>query len=343
MMKLQNKFMSLVLIIALLVTVAFAGDIDRAGTSAGVQVQIPTGGRTMGMNGSDIAYTSGVDAIFYNPAGLSDFNGRFSGMFSASRYIADISYNYFAVAFNTGRQGVIAINMKALSFGEIPITTVQDMDGESGATYSPSFSVMGATYSRKLTDRINVGFTAKLIYESVPRASATALAFDFGLQYHNLIDIEGLSLGLSIRNIGTNMNYSGTALLNRARVVGETYNDYLYHPTSSDQLPASMEMGLSYKPADLIMLSAVYQNSNTEADYIRIGTELNFADIGFVRAGYAIQILESGAEQGNSVFGLTLGAGVKFKVAQTDILVDYVFRPAQYLGSQNLICLGIGL
>lgn len=342
-MKLQNKFMSLVLIIALLATVAYAGDIDRAGTSSGVQVQIPVGGRSMGMNGADIAYNKGVDALFYNPAGLSGLSGRFSGMFSSAKYIADINYNYFAVAFNTGKQGVIAVSMKALTFGDIPITTVQDMDGESGATYSPSFSVMGATYSRKLTDRIGVGITAKLIYESVPRASATALAFDFGLQYHDLVDIKGLSLGLAIRNIGTNMQYGGTGLLNSARATGESYNDYFYHPTSSDQLPASMEMGLSYKLADLIMLSAVYQNSNTEADYLKIGTELNFSNIGFIRAGYAIQILESGAEMGNSVFGVTLGAGVKFQVAQSNITVDYVFRPAQYLGAQNLICLGIGL
>ncbi|MDD3716265.1 MAG: PorV/PorQ family protein [Candidatus Marinimicrobia bacterium] len=343
MMKLHNKFMSLVLIIALLVTVAYAGDVDRAGTSAGVQVQIPVGGRTLGMNGSDIAYTRGVDAIFYNPAGLSDFDGRFSGMFASAKYIADINYNYFGVAFNTGQQGVIAVNIKTLSFGDIPITTVQDMDGESGATYSPSFSTMGATYSRKLTDRINVGLTAKLIYESVPRANATALAFDFGLQYHNLVDIEGLSLGLAIRNIGTNMQYSGSGLLNRARVVGETYNDYFYHPTSSDQLPASMEIGLSYQAGELLLLGATYQNSNTEADYLRIGTELNFANIGFIRAGYAIQILQAGAEMGNSVFGLTLGAGVKFQVAQSNISVDYVFRPSQLLGSQNLICLGIAL
>ncbi|MDZ7796353.1 MAG: hypothetical protein U5N56_04600 [Candidatus Marinimicrobia bacterium] len=188
-----------------------------------------------------------------------------------------------------------------------------------------------------------VGLTGKLIYESVPRASATALAFDFGLQYKDLVEVEGLSLGLAIRNIGTNMQYGGTGLLNSARVEGETYDDYFYHPTSSDQLPASMEMGLSYKAGDMLMLSAVYQNSNTETDYLRVGTELNFADMGFVRAGYAFQLMDADAELGGSVFGLTLGAGVKFQVSSTNIKVDYVFRPAQHFGSQNLICLGIGL
>ena len=341
-MKYHNKFMSLVLIMALVVTVAYAGDVDRAGTTAGVQVQIPVGGRSLGMNGSDIAYTTGVDAMYWNPAGLSAFDGRVDAMFSSAKNIAEIGNNFFGIAFNTGQSGVIGISMKALSFGEIPITTVQDMDGDGGATYSPSFSVIGASYARKLTDRINVGLTAKLIYESVPRASATSLAFDFGIQYKDLIEIKGLSLGLAIRNIGTNMEYTGTGLLVSARQVGETYNDYLYHPTSSDQLPASLEMGLSFKPTDMLMLSAVYQNSNTETDYLRVGTELNFANIGFVRAGYAFQ-LDGGSELGNSVYGLTLGAGVKFQINQTNICVDYVYRPAQLLGNENLICLGVGL
>lgn len=342
-MKLQNKFMSLVLIMALIVGVAYAGDIDRTGTISGVQVQIPVGGRTLGMNGSDIAYTSGVDAIYWNPAGLSDFEGRVDGLFSSAKNIADISNNFFGLAFNMGSTGVLGVSMKTLSFGEIPITTVQDMDGDGGATYSPTFGVIGLSYARKLTDRINVGLTGKFIYESIPRASATAVAFDFGLQYKDLMDVKGLSMGLAIRNMGSNMQYAGTAMLVSATEEGESYDDYFYHPTSSDQLPASMEMGVSYKPTDMLMLSAVYQNTTSENDYLRVGTELNFADIGFVRAGYAFQLKTAGAELGDSIYGLTLGAGVKFEISTTKIRVDYVYRPAQYFGGENLICLGIGL
>ncbi|MCK4531171.1 MAG: hypothetical protein KAU44_08320, partial [Candidatus Marinimicrobia bacterium] len=188
-----------------------------------------------------------------------------------------------------------------------------------------------------------IGLNAKLIYESIPRASGTALAFDFGLQYHNLMDVEGLGLGLAIRNMGSNMQYDGTAMLLSAREEDETYDDFFNVLTSSDQLPASMELGLTYKPTDMILVSATYQNSNAETDYLKVGTELNFAGIGFVRAGYAFQLNAAGADLGYSVYGLTLGAGVKFDVSTTKISVDYVFRPGQFLGTENLICLGIGL
>jgi len=342
-MKFQNKFMSLFLIAALLVGVAFAGDVDRTGTTAGVQVQIPVGGRSLAMGGSDIAYTNGVDAIFWNPAGLSDVKGQVDAMFSSAKIIADINTNYFALAFNTGGNGVLAVNMKSLGMGEIPVTTIQDMDGDGGTTFSPTFAVIGASYARNLTDRISVGLTGKLVYESIPRASGTALAFDFGLQYTDLMDVKGLGLGLAIRNIGTNMEYTGTGMLLKAREEYETYDDFFNILTSSDQLPASMEMGLTYKPTDMIMVSAVYQNSNAETDYLKVGTELNFAGIGFVRAGYNFQLNKAGADLGYSVYGLTLGAGVKFDISTTKISVDYVFRPGQFLGTENLICLGIGL
>ena len=342
-MKLQNKFMSLVLIAVLSIGLAFAGDVDRAGTTGGVQVQIPVGGRSLGMGGSDIAFTEGVDAIFWNPAGLSAVKGQADAMFSSAKIIADISTNYFALAFNTGSNGVLAVNVKSLAMGAIPMTTVGDMDGEGGGTFSPTFATIGASYARTLTDKIGVGITAKIIYESIPGASASATAFDFGLQYKNLMDVEGLSLGLAIRNIGTNMQYAGTGTLFQGTLEDETYDDFFSVLTSSDQLPASMEMGLSYKPTDMILLSAVYQNSNTESDYLKIGTELNFANIGFVRAGYNFQLNANGADLGYSVYGLTLGAGVKFDVNSTAITVDYVFRPGMMLGNENLICLGIGL
>jgi hypothetical protein len=109
--------------------------------------------------------------------------------------------------------------------------------------------------------------TGKLVYESIPRASGTALAFDFGLQYKDLMDVEGLGLGLTIRNIGTNMEYKGTAMLLKAREEFETYDDFFNVLTSSDQLPASMEMGLTYKPTDMILLSAVYQTLQVSASY----------------------------------------------------------------------------
>ena len=62
------------------------------------------------------------------------------------------------------------------------------------------------------------GITGKLVYESIPRASASALALDVGVQYTGLNDVEGLGLALALTNIGTDMHYEGSGLTSQATV-----------------------------------------------------------------------------------------------------------------------------
>ncbi|NOY60432.1 MAG: hypothetical protein GXO75_16090 [Calditrichaeota bacterium] len=52
----------------------YAGDADRIGTAAGTQVLVPVGARDLAMAGSDIVFTTGVDAIYWNPAGFLTWN-----------------------------------------------------------------------------------------------------------------------------------------------------------------------------------------------------------------------------------------------------------------------------
>ncbi len=53
----------------------------------------------------------------------------------------------------------------------------------TGSTYSPSFLMVGLTYSKVITDRISVGTNAKLISEKIQNTSANGFAIDVGVQY----------------------------------------------------------------------------------------------------------------------------------------------------------------
>ena len=90
------------------------------------------------------------------------------------------------------------------------------MDGAGGGTFKPTLSTFGLTYANAFSDRAFFGVTGKLVYESIPRASASALALDIGVQYTGFADIEGLGLGLALTNIGTDMHYSGSGLTSQA-------------------------------------------------------------------------------------------------------------------------------
>lgn len=317
----------------------FAGDESRLGTTAGTQVSVPVGARDLAMAGSDLVYTRGVDAVFWNPASISTLQTA-SGAFSMMSYIADINVNYFAVGGALGGFGNLGFTAKTFDFGDIPITTVEDMDGESGATFSPTFMTMSLTYGKAFTDRINFGVTGKLVYESIPRASASALAFDIGVQYINFANIDGLGLALVLKNIGNDMHYQGSGLTTKATVDG--LEDFYNKEASYDQLPSSYSMGLSYKLGESIFLGTSFVSNNTSYDEWNFGGEYAFNDMIFIRAGYNYAVLDE-VDSEDVLFGATFGFGLKYTLMGVGLKLDYVYRATEYFSANQLISLGFEL
>ena len=339
--KLLNGVIWIVLVLFLASLPVYAGDADRIGTAAGTQVLVPVGARDLAMAGSDIVFTKGTDAIYWNPAGLSNMTQKAAGIFSTVNIFGDIRVNYLAVGAGMGKFGHIGFSIKAFDFGDIPLTTIEDMDGSNGRTFSPTFSTLGLTYSNKLTSTINVGITTKLIYESAPRVSATAVAFDIGLQYKNLAGLKGVSFGVVIKNIGSNMQYRGTGLMQEVKVNGR--NEFMRRGAASDQLPASMELGLSYNYKVMednnIILSGVFKNNNVQNDEFRFGMEYNYKNFIMLRGGY-LYMVNTPAE--DVVYSFSLGAGLQYKLGNTMLGIDYAFRNVQYFDASNMFTLHIG-
>jgi len=326
-------------------TIAFAGDAARIGTASGVQVQIPVGGRNFAMGGADLGATIGLDAIYFNPAGLSVIENRGEALFSSMSYIADINVNYFAVGFNSGRAGNIGVSVKTLSFGENMLTTIEDPDGKSGAVFSPTYATLGLTWAKRMTDRISFGITSKLIYESVPRASASSFAIDVGLQYRDLVGVEGLCLGIAVKNIGTDMEYSGAAFLNKGLQEGSKYSDFSGIPVASYGLPSSLEIGLSKVMTlgnNQLTVGSNFVSNNYENDNLIVGGEFKLMDMLFLRGGYRAMLSDADIDDvADPIFGLTFGAGLEYTLGGVNLGVDYTYRAAEYFDGNNVFCLKI--
>ncbi len=339
--KLLNSVIWIVLVLFLASLPVYAGDADRIGTAAGTQVLVPVGARDLAMAGSDIVFTKGTDAIYWNPAGLSNMTQHAAGMFSTVNIFGDIRVNYLAVGAGMGKFGHIGFSIKAFDFGDIPLTTIEDMDGSNGRTFSPTFSTLGLTYSNKLTSTINVGVTTKLIYESAPRVSATAVAFDIGLQYKNLAGIKGVSFGVVAKNIGSNMRYEGTGLMQQVSIDGR--QEFVRRGASRDELPASLELGLSYNYQVMednnIILSGVFRNNNVQNDEFRFGFEYNYKNFIMLRGGY-LYMVNTPSE--DVIYNFSLGAGLQYKLGNTLLGIDYAFRNTQYFSASNMFTLHVG-
>jgi hypothetical protein len=325
----------------LLVFALHAGDIARIGTASGVQVLQPVGAKGIAVGGANIATTSSVDAIFWNPAGLSHMQGAAEGHFSTMNIFGDIRVNYLALGFNMGDLGTAGVSVKAFDFGEIPLTTVEDYDGAQGRTFSPTFATIALTYAISLTDKVNVGLTSKLIVEQVPRAEASAFAFDIGLQYSSFASIQGLSFGIAIKNIGTDMQYEGSGLTRRIQT--DRGFDYLSYDAASNDLPGSFEIGLTYDLAlneeNSLSTSSIFQNNNFFSDAVKVGLEYTFQDMVMLRGGYSLLTEINSNDQ---LYDFSLGAGLKYNLAGTDLMFDYAFRNDQYFDAGNVFSLTIG-
>lgn len=321
----------------------FADGGNRNGTAGASQLEIPVGARGIAMGGATMTGATGVEALFWNPADLARGSYATDVMFSHMGHIADIGVSYGAVGVNVGEFGSLAFSLKSLDIGDIEKTTVQNPDG-TGATFSPSFMTIGATYSKLLSDRIAVGLTMNIISEKIDLVDATGVAFNIGISYHDLANIKGLQLGFVIKNLGTDMKYAGSGLNVEAKP-----DDYL-RPTqnykidpASYEIPSALQIALGYDvrfDEHKLNFAACFASNNYYSDEYNFGVEYGFNDMIFIRGGYTHA---PNIDKDNRLYDFSAGFGLKYDLGGVGFKVDYAFRNTQYFDNGHVVQVGIGL
>ena len=342
--KMKRIYLKLFLLILTASTVLADGGV-RNGTGAAPELLIPVGARGIAMSGSSVAGSSGLEALCWNPANLA-FDSGTNVMFSYMSHIADIGVTYFGVSTTLEGFGTIGLTLKSLSIGDINVTTVDDPDG-NGQTFKPTFLTLGFTYSRLLSDRISVGITANYISEKIALVSANSFAFNFGVTYRNLANIEGFNLAMALKNFGPQMKYDGSGLYVQATVPTLERGAATYKMDAmAFDLPSTLEIGLSYtyniNSSNSFQLNGTYQNSNYYADDYKIGLEYNLNNMFFIRGGYTFEPSFSDNTDYN-IYGITAGVGLKYDLGGTTMKVDYAFRQTKFFNNNHVIALQFGL
>lgn len=262
----------------------FAGNPERAGQAGATQLLINSWARSSGLNGINIGGAYGIESIINNPAGLATTRST-ELVFGHTRYLVgtDININSFGVSQALKKAGVIGLYVTSFDLGEFIRTTEDNPDGGLG-TFSPTYMNLGLSYSKKFTDHIYVGATVKLVSEAIFDVNANGVAFDAGVQYRtNLGDdslhTDRLKLGISLRNIGTTMQFGGDGLTFRANRADD-FTSLSSRPTADFEMPSVLSMGLSYdfylgEAHRLTPVGAFISNAFTY-DQIGIGAEYGF-------------------------------------------------------------------
>jgi len=319
----------------------------RIGTAAATELLIPVGARDMAMGGSGLATATGIDALHWNPAGLGRFSGAAEGMLSTMRYIADINVNYGAVGINFGGFGTVGFSVKALDFGDIPLTTTEDPEGFGGRTFTPTFITLGLSYARSFTDAITAGGSFKIISENYQRVTGSGFAVDVGIQYRGVAGFKGVNLGVALKNIGPQVKFDGPALLRLAQASdGRRPTQFYQSKASSWELPTSIEIGVAYERNMNDNLSynvnGTFANNNLALDGYRGGAEVAYKMDKVRLAGRGgIEVSEMN-DLDEQIFGPTAGFGFTYYSTGLDITIDYAYRSVDFFESNNMFSLKLG-
>ena len=325
---------------------------SRMGSASSTQLLVVPSAKHLSGGGA-VASAQGMDAIFWNPAGLAASENNIDAIFSNRQYIADITNSFFGVATSFGEYKM-GVNVRTFNMGDIDETTVYFPDG-TGQVFTPNFSILGASLARNLTENTSVGLNANLIREGFGRVSATGVAYDFGVQHKGLAGLENLEVGFALKNFGQPMKYDGEGLGVFATASGsDRPEDYYKVDAASFDLPFVFDMGLKYNiaGADLgVTYTSNYYSTDELKLYAGYGLEgLGSVGIGFQTSGAAQELDHHGDDHDhgdddwytNPSDGVSFGASLDMsRFVGANMSVDYSMVPMGDFGTNSIVALRI--
>ena len=298
--------------LALLAGPAWAGSEDRLGTGGNSAGRILVGAKSVGLAFSNLASTQGVEAMFGNPAGLALGDVGTEVMFSHA--------NYIAIAQKVGALGRVGFTAKVLSIGDIIRTTETAPDG-TGDILHPTFTTLGLSYAKAITDRVNFGGTVHLISEKVMSTGANNVSFDFGFQYDT--GVRGIRLGAAMQNFGGQQHFNGEDFdqnLVLPQDDPQSANRTVSLTTSEAELPSLFSGSASWpvmQGVNALTFHGVYQSNSFNTDEFRFGGEYTYRKQFSLRLGY------KATSNSDEIFGLMYGLGVQVPIGATKMDLDY--------------------
>jgi hypothetical protein len=322
-MNFMRKITLLSAIVLLIAATAWSGNPDRRGQAGATELLINPWARSSGLHSLNTASVRGIESVRMNVGGLA-FTPKTELVFSNTQWLrgTGIQFNTLGFSQSTGESGVMGVDIMAVSFGEWDRTTVNNPEGGIG-TIRPQFINIGLSYARSFSNSIHGGATVRVVNQSVANISASGVALDAGIQYVTGPE-DNIKFGISLRNVGTPMRYSGDGLSFRGSSPSGDYTMTLNHRSESFEMPSLLHIGGAYDidVAQNHRVTAVgnFTSNSFMNDQMGLGVEYAFQEMFMGRVGYKIEkgVLESEGQRHLAYTGFSAGVTAEIPLKSSD-------------------------
>jgi len=282
---------------------------SNAGTSSAQFLKLEMGGRHAAMGGTYAAYGHDVFTLWGQPAALAVAPSAWQIGFQHTEWFQGVSQEYAGITSELGAKGRVGLVVNTVAVDNL-LRTTDNANGQLaavGGTFASRDLGISLHYGVKMNEYLSVGGAIRYITSELDNVKADAVAGDIGVRM-DVRDIEGLTIGLAVTNLGTGLKY-----LNQR-------ND----------LPWAIRGGGAYRipKLNLLLAADVVKFADRDVD-AGAGAEWSPIEMLKLRAGYRTQ----GRDVGE---GLTAGVGFNF----SGLELDYAYVPFGPLGESHRISAG---
>lgn len=296
---------------------------QRVGITAADFLKIGVGARANAMGESFAAVDNDAYALFYNPAGITQFD-KTELAIAHSTWFVGLQHDFIGIVYHLDGQNSVGISIVSLQSDDMPVTTEFQPYG-TGAYFKYGDLAFAATYARRMTDNFSFGISVKYIDETLAVLSMRGVLIDLGTFYWT--GLGTTRFAVSVSNFGGQLTPSGSVNL----VDGTTVSSF-----QSFSPPTIFRIGFAFEPyqddANKLTASAQLNHPADNSENISLGTEYSYNSAFFLRAGYKINVDEQ---------SYSLGAGVKVDARFALVYFDYAFTPYQRLGDVHRFSLNL--
>ncbi|TNF46871.1 MAG: PorV/PorQ family protein [Bacteroidetes bacterium] len=328
-----------------------AGNEDRVGSAGASHMLINPWARSAAIGDAGGAHVNGLEATFHNIAGLA-FTDKTQIKFNYSNWMgsAGIAFNSAGIALRVSESDVIAVSVQSMNFGDIPITTVANPEGNIGF-FTPRANIFNVGYAKAFSASIYGGINFKVISESISNLKASGMAIDAGIRYVTG-EQEQVKFGIALKNVGPVMRYKGDGLAQQVNYVSTGYQASLEERSATYEMPSLLSIMGSYdfifnENSKLIAAFGFTANSFSK-DQFRVGLDygMSTGKVAFnLRGGFVYENgILSAENRSNALVGPTAGFSVDaITKNESAIGIEYASRFAGQFGIIHTIGATINL